>query len=153
MDELRAQVLAHQRAARRRKVFQFFGWGVAGALAVALGGVLAGGLLPRVDAQLWRSLSSAVGQDASPSPTVQEAAAAPGSSPSLAAHAQIVSAGPSPAGNEDAGVMQGAERAQERQKADVPAAPTQAPVSLADLEKEEEEVPVEGTTREVSQRH
>ncbi len=42
-------------------MLQFMGWGVAGALAVAAGGILAGGVLPRLDAQLWKQLSAQLG--------------------------------------------------------------------------------------------
>jgi hypothetical protein len=49
IDELRAQVLVHRRQARRKKTLQFVSWGLAGALALAAGGILAGGILPLME--------------------------------------------------------------------------------------------------------
>jgi hypothetical protein len=64
MDQLRAQVLKQQRRQHRRKWIQLVTWGAAGAFAVALGGILAGGVLPRLDAKLWDRLLSGFGEPA-----------------------------------------------------------------------------------------
>ena len=61
MDQLRAQVAKHQRRQDRRKWIRLVTWGAAGALAVALGGITAGGVLPRLDAQLWQRLLAQFG--------------------------------------------------------------------------------------------
>lgn len=56
MDQLRAQVAKHQRLQHRRQWVRLVTWGAAGALAVALGGIMAGGVLPRLDNELWQRL-------------------------------------------------------------------------------------------------
>lgn len=86
MDQLRAQVLKQQRRQHRSKWIQLVTWGAAGALAVALGGILAGGLLPRLDAELWERLLGGFGE---PSHEVKPAAAQP-------SQTQVNSAVPSP---------------------------------------------------------
>ena len=74
MDQLRAQVLKQQRRQHRRKWIQLVTWGAAGAFAVALGGILAGGVLPRLDAKLWDRLLSGFGE---PTHELKPAAAHP----------------------------------------------------------------------------
>ena len=67
IDALRAQVARHQKRQQQRVMLQWVIWGAAGALAVALGGILAGGVLPRLDTPLWHRLVAQVRGEATAS--------------------------------------------------------------------------------------
>ncbi len=124
IDELRAQAQVHHKTIRRQKVLQFVGWGLAGALAVAAGGLLAGGLLPRMQS----------GSDDDAASSVDGSAVSPHISPTAERSPRHVKESPLESRTKKArdASLEGASASHTEQR-QVPAA---RPVSLEELEEE-----------------